>query len=59
MVSHGGVMAALRAWTSTQRFEGVPHLSANATGFVLWRRTECYEGPFPLESGDDEGAIVG
>jgi broad specificity phosphatase PhoE len=59
VVSHGGVMAALRAWTSTQRFEGVPHLSANATGFVLWRRTECYEGPFPLESDGDEDAILG
>jgi len=59
VVSHGGVMAALRAWTSTQRFEGEPQLSANATGFVVWRRSARYEGPFPLEAAGDEGAIVG
>jgi broad specificity phosphatase PhoE len=59
VVSHGGVMAALHAWTSTQRFEGSPRLAANAAGFVVWRSSARYEGPIALEAGGDEDAIVG
>jgi broad specificity phosphatase PhoE len=59
VVSHGGVMAALQAWISAQRFEGSPQLSANAAGYVVWRHAARYEGPFPLEASGDEGAIVG
>ncbi len=59
VVSHGGVMAALQAWISTRRFEGTPQLSANAAGYVVWRRASGYEGPFPLEASGDGDAIVG
>ena len=59
VVSHGGVMAALHAYTSAERFDGTPQLSANAAGYVVWRRAARYEGPFPLEADGDEGAIVG
>jgi probable phosphoglycerate mutase len=49
VVSHGGVMAALHAWTTVRRIEGVPPISANASGFVVeWKRLR-YEGPFPLD----------
>lgn len=49
VVSHGGVMAALHAWTTVRRIEGVPPISANASGFVVeWRRVR-YDGPFPLD----------
>jgi probable phosphoglycerate mutase len=49
VVSHGGVMAALHAWTTVRRIEGVPPISANASGFVVeWKRVR-YDGPFPLD----------
>ena len=60
VVSHGGVMAALQAWTRSQRFEGSPQLSANAAGYVVTFRSARYEESFPLESDEDDGeAIVG
>lgn len=50
VVSHGGVMAALHAWTTVRRIEGVPPISANASGFVVeWKRVR-YDGPFPLDA---------
>jgi broad specificity phosphatase PhoE len=49
VVSHGGVMAALHAWTSARRMEGVPPVSANAAGWVVEWRAAAYEGPFPLD----------
>jgi probable phosphoglycerate mutase len=49
VVSHGGVMAALHAWTTVRRVEGMPPISANASGFVVeWKRVR-YDGPFPLD----------
>lgn len=49
VVSHGGVMAALHAWTTLRRIEGVPPISANAMGYVVERRATAYLGPFPLD----------
>lgn len=48
VVSHGAVMAALRGW-ATQRFDEAPVGTSNASGYVLLRRAERYEGPFPLD----------
>jgi probable phosphoglycerate mutase len=47
VVSHGAVMAALRGWAA-QRFDEAPVGTSNASGYVLVRRVERYEGPFPL-----------
>lgn len=59
VVSHGGVMAALHAWTcATQRFEGSPQLSANAAGYVITWRSARYEGPFALETEPDDGDVI-
>jgi hypothetical protein len=58
VVSHGGVMAALQAWTRAQRFEGAPKLSGNAGGYVLHWRSARYEGPFALESDTDERDVI-
>jgi broad specificity phosphatase PhoE len=49
VVSHGGVMAALHAWTTVRRIEGVPPIAANAAGWVVERRATTYVGPFPLD----------
>jgi broad specificity phosphatase PhoE len=49
VVSHGGVMAALHAWTTVRRIEGVPPIAANAAGYVVERRATAYAGPFPLD----------
>jgi broad specificity phosphatase PhoE len=49
VVSHGGVMAALHAWTTARRIEGLPAVSANAAGYVVEWRAAAYEGPFPLD----------
>lgn len=51
VVSHGGVMAALEAWSRGGASETAPVIHANAAGYVLWRRRRTYEGPFPL--GDE------
>jgi broad specificity phosphatase PhoE len=49
VVSHGGVMAALHAWTTVRRVEGVAQVSANASGYVVERRSAAWTGPFPLD----------
>ncbi len=48
VVSHGGVMAALRAWVAGG-FQGTPVVSANAQGYVLQRRGPEWLGPFELD----------
>ncbi len=48
IVSHGGVLAALQAWTAG-RFESGPAIARNAAGYVLQRRGRGWEGPYPLE----------
>jgi len=50
VVSHGGVMAALHAWTTVRRIEGVPPIAANAAGWVIERRAAAWHGPFPLDA---------
>lgn len=50
VVSHGGVMAALLAWTCGY-FDADPVIHANAAGYRVRWRGRRYEGPFPL--GDD------
>lgn len=52
VVSHGGVMAALEAW-SRGGLDAAPVIRRNAAGFLLRRRQSRYEGPFPL---DDDAA---
>jgi broad specificity phosphatase PhoE len=49
VVSHGGVMAALHAWTTVRRVEGVAQVSANASGYVVERRSAAWTGPFPID----------
>lgn len=52
VVSHGGVMAALRAWVVQQeeaRFGEPPVVSANAGGYLIEWRASRYLGPFALE----------
>lgn len=51
VVSHGAVMAALRGWVR-QRFDEPPVGTTNASGYVLVRRVQRYEGPFPLPIDD-------
>ena len=47
LVSHGGVMAALRGW-ARRDFRTPPEPTPNAGGFVLERLREGYRGPLPL-----------
>jgi broad specificity phosphatase PhoE len=55
VVSHGGVMAALRAWARQDRgFAEPPVLTANAAGYILERRRRRYAGPFSLETREAE-----
>jgi broad specificity phosphatase PhoE len=49
VVSHGGVMAALHAWTTVRRIEGLPPIAANAAGYVVERVSAAYQGPFSLD----------
>jgi broad specificity phosphatase PhoE len=49
VVSHGGVMSALRGWV-TNDYSSPPTPTANAGGYVLRYTGERYEGPFDLES---------
>jgi broad specificity phosphatase PhoE len=49
VVSHGGVMSALRGWVAND-YSGAPTPTANAGGYVLQYTGERYEGPFDLES---------
>jgi broad specificity phosphatase PhoE len=48
VVSHGGVMAALDAWSRGGPSTAAPVIHANAAGYVLWRRGRSYEWPLPL-----------
>jgi probable phosphoglycerate mutase len=48
VVSHGAVMAALRGF-ALGRFDEAPVGTSNASGYLLVRRSERYEGPFPLD----------
>jgi broad specificity phosphatase PhoE len=56
VVSHGGVLAALGAWSRGGAFDA-PVLHATATGYMIVRRQRRYEGPFPL-ARDDAGTAV-
>ena len=49
MVSHGGVMSALRGWVAND-YATVPTPTANAGGYILHWDGERYTGPFDLES---------
>ena len=51
IVSHGAVMAALRGWAQ-QRFDEAPVPTSNAAGYLMLRRVQRYEGPFPLPIDD-------
>jgi ribonuclease H / adenosylcobalamin/alpha-ribazole phosphatase len=51
VVSHGAVMAALRGW-ARRCYDEVPVGITNGTGYLLVRRADCYEGPFPLFETD-------
>lgn len=48
VVSHGAVMAGLRAWVGASE-EEAPLVSANAGGYLLKRVGDRYAGPFSLE----------
>jgi broad specificity phosphatase PhoE len=52
VVSHGGVLAALEAW-SRGALGADPVIRRTAAGYWLRRRQARYEGPFPI---DDDGA---
>ena len=49
VVSHGGVMSALRGWVAKD-YSSPPTPTANASGYVLHYTGDRYEGPFDLES---------
>lgn len=49
VVSHGGVMSALRGWVSGD-FSRPPLPTPNAGGYLLRFTGERYEGPFELET---------
>ena len=49
VVSHGGVMSALRGYVSND-YASAPTPTANAGGYVLHWDGERYAGPFDLES---------
>ena len=51
VVSHGGVMSALRGWVADD-YTTAPTPTANAGGYVLHWTGERYQGPFDLESPD-------
>jgi broad specificity phosphatase PhoE len=51
VVSHGGVMSALRGWVSND-YASAPTPTANAGGYVLQWDGERYAGPFDLESAE-------
>ena len=51
VVSHGGVMSALRAWVLDD-YSQPPVPTINAGGYVLRFTGERYEGPFDLEASD-------
>ncbi|HVS66272.1 MAG TPA: histidine phosphatase family protein [Thermoanaerobaculia bacterium] len=47
VVSHGGVMAALRSWVAGN-FDQPPESTENAGGYRLLRSMKGYRGPIPL-----------
>jgi probable phosphoglycerate mutase len=49
VVSHGGVMSALRAWVADD-YSQPPVATVNAGGYLLRFTGERYQGPFDLES---------
>jgi len=51
VVSHGGVMAALRAHAAAA-FDALPEVARNATGYVLTHDGTRYNPPEPLEQPD-------
>jgi broad specificity phosphatase PhoE len=51
VVSHGGVMAALRAW-ACGNFDRPPESTVNAGGYRLVGSTRPYHGPLPLFGSD-------
>jgi broad specificity phosphatase PhoE len=59
VVSHGGVMAALHAWTTVRRVEGLPPISANAAGWVIDRRGAGYADLALLDPDEARSAILG
>ena len=48
VISHGGVMSALRAWVRND-FSSPPVPTRNAWGYVLHGMHAAYEGPFELD----------
>ena len=49
VVSHGGVMAALRGWAARD-LESEPEVPANASGFVLGHDGRAYSPPRPIDA---------
>jgi broad specificity phosphatase PhoE len=56
VVSHGGVMSALRGWARDD-YSAPPLPTPNAGGYLLQYTGEGYEGPFELEA--PESATLG
>jgi broad specificity phosphatase PhoE len=56
VVSHGGVMSALRGWARDD-YSQPPQPTPNAGGYLLQYTGERYEGPFELEA--PESAALG
>jgi broad specificity phosphatase PhoE len=56
VVSHGGVMSALRGWARDD-YSAPPLPTPNAGGYLLRYTGERYEGPFELEA--PESAALG
>jgi broad specificity phosphatase PhoE len=54
VVSHGGVMAAVRAYVEGA-FGAAPWLSPNVGGFVVFHREGAYQAPEELEPLSDRG----
>jgi probable phosphoglycerate mutase len=58
VVSHGGVMSALRAWV-VDDYSRPPVATLNAGGYLLRYTGERYEGPFELDAMESSGAARG
>jgi probable phosphoglycerate mutase len=56
VVSHGGVMSALRGW-ALDDYSRPPLPTPNASGYLLHFTGERYDGPYELEA--PEGAALG
>src|SRR5262245_65589391 len=55
VVSHGGVMSALRAWVADD-YSQPPMATINAGGYLLHFTGERYQGPFDLDATGDEAS---